>query len=72
MELAEALESRGFNASKKRTSYLTLKLHKLDYATLILTIFLLIFGVYLKLYVPLPQIDLPIKVPPIQLFYKTF
>ncbi len=67
MELAEALESRGFNASNKRMPYITLKFHKLDYATLILTIFLLIFGVYIKLYVPLPQVDLPIKIPSIQL-----
>jgi hypothetical protein len=71
MELAEALESRGFNASKKRESYITLKFSKLDYITLILTILLLIFGIYIKLYVSLPQIDLPIKFPTIS-FYKTF
>ena len=71
MELAEALESRGFNASKKRESYITLKFSSLDYITLILTILLLVFGIYIKLYISLPQIDLPIKFPTIS-FYKTF
>ncbi|MBS7658199.1 MAG: energy-coupling factor transporter transmembrane component T [Candidatus Bathyarchaeia archaeon] len=72
MELAEALESRGFNASKKRTSYITLKLRKLDYITLFLTILLLASGVYVKFYIALPQIDLPLKIPSIHFFAKLF
>lgn len=72
MELAEALEARGFNASGKRESYITLKFNRADYIILSLTLILLALGVYVKLYVPLPQIDIPIKIPSIFHAYKGF
>lgn len=63
MELAEALESRGFGASKRREPYAVLKMGRGDYAALCLTALLLAFGVYASLYLPLPQVDIPIKAP---------
>ncbi|MCL1965738.1 MAG: energy-coupling factor transporter transmembrane protein EcfT [Candidatus Bathyarchaeota archaeon] len=57
MELAEAMESRAWGATKKRTNLYLLKLHKADYILISLTILLLIITIYTKLYVQIPQIS---------------
>jgi len=56
LELAEAMESRAWGATKKRTNLYALKLHKGDYALLTITIAILIAAVYIRLYVPIPTI----------------
>jgi energy-coupling factor transport system permease protein len=56
LELAEAMESRAWGATKKRTNLYALKLHKGDYALLAITIAILIAAVYIRLYVPIPTI----------------
>jgi len=63
MELAEALESRGFGASKRRSRYVTLKMRWVDYAVIILTLAFLALGFYVHFYIPLPQIEIPVKAP---------
>jgi energy-coupling factor transport system permease protein len=56
LELAEAMESRAWGATKKRTNLYALKLHKGDYALLTITVAILIAAVYIRLYVPIPTI----------------
>jgi energy-coupling factor transport system permease protein len=56
LELAEAMESRAWGATKKRTNLYALKLHKGDYALLAITLAILIAAVYIRLYVPIPTI----------------
>jgi len=57
LELAEAMESRAWGATKKRTNLYALKLHRGDFALLAITIGLLVVAVYVRLYVPLPAIN---------------
>lgn len=61
IELAEALESRAFDTSKKRESYIVLKLRTLDYAVISLAIFFLIFGIYLYFNVTIPTLETNFK-----------
>ncbi|MGF3521503.1 MAG: energy-coupling factor transporter transmembrane component T family protein [Candidatus Bathyarchaeia archaeon] len=56
LELAEAMESRAWGATKKRTNLYVLKFHRGDYVLLALTIGVLIVAVYTFLYVPVPTI----------------
>jgi len=63
VELAEALEARGFGATEKRTSIVTLKMRAADYAVIFVTIIGLGIAVYVYLHVPLANPVLPIKLP---------
>ena len=63
VELAEALESRAFGATEKRTSIVTLKMRPADYAVIILTLIGLGFALYVYLHVPLPNPVIPISLP---------
>jgi len=56
LELAEAMESRAWGASKKRTNLYALKLHKGDIALLAITTTILVTTVYIYLFVPIPTI----------------
>jgi len=56
LELAEAMESRAWGATKKRTNLYALKLHRGDYALLAITIGILVAAVYVRIYVPIPTI----------------
>ena len=56
LELAEAMESRAWGATKKRTNLYALKLHKGDYALLAITVGILAAAVYVHFYVPIPTI----------------
>jgi len=56
LELAEAMESRAWGATKKRTNLYALRLHRGDYALLAITIGILAASVYVRLYVPVPTI----------------
>ena len=56
LELAEAMESRAWGASKKRTNLYLLKLHKGDYALLAITIAILAIAVYMHFLIAIPTI----------------
>jgi energy-coupling factor transport system permease protein len=57
LELAEAMESRAWGATKKRTNLYALKLHRSDFALLAITIGVLIVSLYVWIFVPLPTIS---------------
>jgi energy-coupling factor transport system permease protein len=63
VELAEALESRAFGATEKRTSIVTLKMRGADYGVIIATLIGLGFAVYVYLHVPLPNPVIPFSLP---------
>ena len=63
VELAEALEARGFGATEKRTSIVTLRMRWADYVVIILTLIGLGIAVYIYLHVPLPNPVIPIQLP---------
>ncbi len=57
LELAEAMESRAWGATKKRTNLYALKLHKGDIALLAIAIVVLAAAIYIRLYVYVPTIN---------------
>jgi energy-coupling factor transport system permease protein len=57
LELAEAMESRAWGATKKRTNLYALKLRRGDFALLAITIGVLAVAIYVRLYVPLPTLS---------------
>ena len=57
LELAEAMESRAWGATKKRTNLYALKLHRGDFVLLAITIGILAIAIYVWLYVPVPTIS---------------
>jgi energy-coupling factor transport system permease protein len=56
LELAEAMESRAWGATKKRTNLYALKLHKGDYTLLAIIILILAVTVYAFLFVHVPTV----------------
>ncbi|MCS7096792.1 MAG: energy-coupling factor transporter transmembrane component T [Nitrososphaerota archaeon] len=56
LELAEAMESRAWGVSKKRTNLYELKLHGSDYVLLTVTVVLLVAAIYVRLYLPVPRL----------------
>jgi len=56
LELAEAMESRAWGATKNRTNLYVLKMHKGDLILITLTIGLLAASVYTRLYVGIPSV----------------
>jgi energy-coupling factor transport system permease protein len=56
LELAEAMESRAWGATKKRTNLYALKLHRGDFGLLIIIVGLLAIAVYALLYVHIPTV----------------
>jgi energy-coupling factor transport system permease protein len=65
IELAEALESRGFGASPNRQPLIVLRMKSTDYVVIILTALLFALAVYVYFFVQLPTLDVPIKMPKI-------
>jgi len=63
VELAEALESRAFGTSERREPLITLKMKSLDYLTILVTVAFVAAAIYINLYVPLPTLDIPIRMP---------
>lgn len=57
LELAEAMESRAWGATKKRTNLYLLKLHKGDYVLIGITALILAVTIYVWLFVPVPLIS---------------
>jgi energy-coupling factor transport system permease protein len=56
LELAEAMESRAWGATKKRTNLYALKLHAGDYALIAITIAILVVTVYIWRFVSIPTV----------------
>jgi energy-coupling factor transport system permease protein len=57
LELAEAMESRAWGATKKRTNLYGLKLHRGDFALLAITVGVLVLAVYIWLFIPVPTLS---------------
>ena len=56
LELAEAMESRAWGATKKRTNLYALKLHRGDYALVAISVGILAIAVYAHFFVSIPTI----------------
>ena len=56
LELAEAMESRAWGATKKRTNLYALRLRRGDFWLLAFTVGVLVVAVYVRLYVPIPAL----------------
>lgn len=56
LELAEAMESRAWGTTKRRTNLYVLKIKKSDYILFILSLLMLIFTVYAWRFLPIPSI----------------
>jgi energy-coupling factor transport system permease protein len=63
VELAEALESRAFGATEKRTAIVTLKMRLADYLVILATFAGIGLALYVYLRVPLPNLVIPIQIP---------
>lgn len=63
VELAEALESRGFGATENRTAIVTLRLRPSDYLLILLTAAGLGLALYVYWFVTLPVLVVPIEIP---------
>jgi energy-coupling factor transport system permease protein len=57
LELAEAMESRAWGATKKRTNLYVLRIHRGDLALITLTIGILIVAIYVRLFFAIPSIN---------------
>jgi len=57
LELAEAMESRAWGATKKRTNLYTLKLYRGDFILLAITIVVLAVAIFVRVYLPVPTIS---------------
>jgi len=57
LELAEAMESRAWGATKKRTNLYALKLLRGDFALLVINVAVLTVAIYVRLYVPVPTLS---------------
>ena len=57
LELAEAMESRAWGATKKRTNLYALKLHRGDFVLLAVTVGVLVLTVYAFFYVHVPTVS---------------
>jgi len=57
LELAEAMESRAWGATKNRTNLYVLKTHTGDFVLLALTAGVLAVAVYVRLYIPVPPLS---------------
>ena len=56
LELAEAMESRAWGATKKRTNLYLLKLHKGDYGLLAIIILIIVITAYAYFFIQIPTI----------------
>jgi len=57
LELAEAMESRAWGATKKRTNLYMLKLRRTDYALAFISILMLVFAVLVWRFIPIPALN---------------
>ncbi|MFQ6068293.1 MAG: energy-coupling factor transporter transmembrane component T family protein [Candidatus Bathyarchaeia archaeon] len=57
LELAEAMESRAWGAIEKRTNLYVLKIRKADCLLILISILILIVGIYVRFYVSVPSLS---------------
>jgi energy-coupling factor transport system permease protein len=57
LELAEAMESRAWGATKKRTNLYVLKMRRGDFALAAVTVGILAVAIYMRLYTPIPRLE---------------
>ncbi len=57
LELAEAMESRAWGATKNRTNLYVLKMHKGDFALLAITIGVITTAIYTRLFIAIPSLN---------------
>jgi len=57
LELAEAMESRAWGATKKRTNLYVLKMHRGDIILIVLTILILAAAIYVRLFYKIPSLN---------------
>jgi energy-coupling factor transport system permease protein len=57
LELAEAMESRAWGATKKRTNLYVLKLRKGDYLFMLLTIGILVTAIFIRICLKIPRFE---------------
>jgi energy-coupling factor transport system permease protein len=57
LELAEAMESRAWGATKKRTNLYVLKMHRGDVVLILITIAVLATAIYVRLYLSIPSFN---------------
>ncbi|MCJ7423854.1 energy-coupling factor transporter transmembrane protein EcfT [Candidatus Bathyarchaeota archaeon] len=57
LELAEAMESRAWGATKNRTNLYVLKMHKGDFVLIIMTIGVIAIASYARLFLPIPSVN---------------
>jgi energy-coupling factor transport system permease protein len=62
LELAEAMESRAWGASEKRTNLYVLKLGRADYTLVVGSVLMLIFAVYVRLFLSVPSLTMLLRV----------
>jgi len=58
LELAEAMESRAWGATDKRTNLYVLTLRNPDYVLVILSVVMLILAVYVRFFLPVPPLTM--------------
>ena len=57
LELAEAMESRAWGATKKRTNLYVLKMHRGDFVLIVITVLILAVAIYIHLSVRIPSLN---------------
>jgi energy-coupling factor transport system permease protein len=57
LELAEAMESRAWGATKKRTNLYMLKMHRGDLVLILITVGILATAIYVRLYLTIPSLN---------------
>ena len=57
LELAEAMESRAWGATEKRTNLYLLEMHKSDLVLIAITVGILVAAIYVRLYVRIPPLN---------------
>ncbi len=58
LELAEAMESRAWGATQKRTNLYVLRLKNADYTLIIASLGMLVCSIYFRLYVAVPSLTM--------------
>ncbi|MEM3626714.1 MAG: energy-coupling factor transporter transmembrane component T [Candidatus Bathyarchaeia archaeon] len=56
LELAEAMESRAWGSTKKRTNLYVLKMHRGDFVLIAITIGIMALSIYTRLYIAIPPL----------------
>jgi len=62
LELAEAMESRAWGASEKRTNLYVLEMKRADYSLALGSVLMLIFVIYIRLFLPVPSLAVLLSV----------